>query len=123
MSEFGTTARIVLTTAASGDEARTLARTLVEERLAACATIIPTVESIYRWEGKVETAVETLLLIKTAVGQVDALEVAATGVAQLPNPRNPGAAGRVGERRLPGMDQGQPAESLKREQKFSFQHS
>jgi periplasmic divalent cation tolerance protein len=74
MSEFGTTARIVLTTAASGDEARTLARTLVEERLAACATIIPTVESIYRWEGKVETARETLLLIKTAVGQVDALE-------------------------------------------------
>src|SRR5579871_3923713 len=74
MAEFGTTARIILTTAASGDEARMLARTLVEERLAACATIIPTVESIYRWEGKVETARETLLLIKTAVGKLDALQ-------------------------------------------------
>ena len=73
MPDLGTDARIVLTTAASGDEARTLGRTLVEDRLAACVTVIPTVESIYRWEGKVETAPETLLLIKTAAGQVEAL--------------------------------------------------
>ena len=74
MSEPGTDARLVLTTAASGEEARTLGRTLVEERLAACATLIPTVESIYRWEGKVETARETLLLLKTALPQIPALQ-------------------------------------------------
>jgi periplasmic divalent cation tolerance protein len=73
MSDPGANARIVLTTAASGDEARSLGRTLVEEHLAACATLIPTVESIYRWEGKVETARETLLLLKTALPQIAAL--------------------------------------------------
>jgi periplasmic divalent cation tolerance protein len=68
-------ARIVLTTAATHDEAARLAGTLVEERLAACATLIPTVESIYRWEGQIESSTETLLLIKTAPEQLPALEV------------------------------------------------
>jgi periplasmic divalent cation tolerance protein len=45
----------------------------VEERLAACATIVPAVESIYRWEGKIESAGETLLLLKTAAERLDAL--------------------------------------------------
>jgi periplasmic divalent cation tolerance protein len=67
-------ARIVLTTAASVDEARSLARTLVEEQLAACATLIPSVESIYHWEGKVESAGETLLLLKTSAAHLPALE-------------------------------------------------
>lgn len=67
-------ARIVLTTVASPEEARRLARTLVEERLAACVTLIPGVESIYRWEGQVETSAETLLLLKTGAGQLEALE-------------------------------------------------
>ncbi len=67
-------ARIVLTTAANPEEARRLARTLVEERLAACATLIPGVESIYRWKGQVESAAETMVLIKTEVGQLEALE-------------------------------------------------
>jgi len=74
MSDFATDARIVLTTSSSGDEARTLGRTLVDEHLAACATLIPTVESIYRWQDKVETARETLLLIKTTASQVPALK-------------------------------------------------
>jgi periplasmic divalent cation tolerance protein len=74
MAESGTDARIVLTTAGSGDEARKIGRILVEERLAACTTIIPTVESIYRWEDKLETARETLLLIKTTAAQLPALE-------------------------------------------------
>ena len=60
-----TNARIVLTTAGSEEEAGKIARTLVERRLAACVNILPKVESIYRWEGKVENAVEWLLLIKT----------------------------------------------------------
>lgn len=60
-----TNARIVLTTAGSVDEARKLARALVENRLAACVNIVPQVESVYRWQGKVESAGEWLLVIKT----------------------------------------------------------
>jgi periplasmic divalent cation tolerance protein len=73
MADFPPAARIVLTTTATPDDARRLGRTLVEERLAACATMIPAVESIYRWEGAVESATETLLLLKTGVDQVAAL--------------------------------------------------
>jgi periplasmic divalent cation tolerance protein len=57
--------RIVLTTAGSHDEARKIARALVERKLAACVNIIPSIDSIYRWQGKVEEAREFLLLIKT----------------------------------------------------------
>ena|SRR6202035_2473716 len=60
-----TNARIVLTTAGSQEEARKIANALVERRLAACVNIVPHVESIYRWQGKIETAEEWLLLIKT----------------------------------------------------------
>ncbi|HZE80505.1 MAG TPA: divalent-cation tolerance protein CutA [Candidatus Polarisedimenticolia bacterium] len=60
-----TNARIVLTTAGSQEEARKIAHALVERRLAACVNIVPQVESIYRWQGKVETTEESLLLIKT----------------------------------------------------------
>lgn len=66
-------ARIVLTTAANAEEARTLGRALVEEKLAACATVMPQVESIYHWQGGVETAAEALVLLKTAVQKVEAL--------------------------------------------------
>ena len=69
-----TRARIVLTTAANPDEAGRLAGVLVEERLAACATLIPNVRSIYRWQGKVGDSTETMLLIKTGVEQLAALE-------------------------------------------------
>lgn len=57
--------RIVLSTAGSEDEARKIAQHLVERKLAACVNIIPQVESIYHWQGKVESAQEWLLLIKT----------------------------------------------------------
>ena len=67
-------ARVVLTTAANPEEAGRIARILVEERLAACATLVPSVQSIYRWEGKMEEARETLLLIKTGSEQLAALE-------------------------------------------------
>ena len=67
-------ARIVLTTVANRDEAARLGRTLVEERLVACATLIPAVESIYRWQGKIESSSEALLLLKTAPAQLAALE-------------------------------------------------
>jgi periplasmic divalent cation tolerance protein len=67
-------ARIVLTTAANPDEAARLARALVEERLAACVTLIPAVQSIYRWQGRIESSAETLLLLKTGSDQLTALE-------------------------------------------------
>jgi periplasmic divalent cation tolerance protein len=56
---------LVLTTAGNEGEAQKIAQELVEGRLAACVNIIPRVQSIYRWEGKVETAEEFLLVIKT----------------------------------------------------------
>ena len=59
-----TNARIVLTTAGSQEEARKIAHALVERRLAACVNIVPHVESVYRWQGKVESANEWLLVIK-----------------------------------------------------------
>ncbi len=74
MLETTSSARVVLTTAASRDEALRLGRTLVEERLAACATLVPAAESIYRWQGKIETSAETLLLLKTASDRLSALE-------------------------------------------------
>ena len=51
-----------------------MARALVEERLVACATVIPAVQSIYHWEGQIETSTETLLLLKTGPEQLAALE-------------------------------------------------
>jgi periplasmic divalent cation tolerance protein len=56
---------IVLTTAGSQVEARKIAHALVERRLAACVNIVPRIESVYRWQDKVESAEEWLLLIKT----------------------------------------------------------
>src|SRR5256885_11136889 len=63
--------RIVLSTAGSEEEARKIARELIERRLAACVNIVPQVESIYRWKGKVESAREWLLVIKTTAGQFE----------------------------------------------------
>src|SRR5579863_7533134 len=74
MQEPVASARIVLTTAPGHEEAASLARVLVDERLAACATLIPAVQSIYRWQGEVESSTETLLLIKTEAEKLPALE-------------------------------------------------
>lgn len=57
--------RIVLTTAGSEEEARKIARHLVEQQIAACVNIVPQVTSIYRWKGDVEEAQECLLIVKT----------------------------------------------------------
>jgi periplasmic divalent cation tolerance protein len=74
MPEADPQVRIVLTTVANAEEAARLGRTLVEERLAACATLVPAVQSIYRWEGQVECSTETLLLLKTGTEQLPALK-------------------------------------------------
>lgn len=67
---------IVLTTLPGEEAAEKLAAQLIENRLAACVHILPTGKSVYRWNAKVEIAVETTLLIKTAAGRYDALEKA-----------------------------------------------
>jgi periplasmic divalent cation tolerance protein len=56
---------LVYVTVPSLDEARTIALAVVEERLAACANLVPRIESIYWWEDTVEEAREVLLLLKT----------------------------------------------------------
>lgn len=56
---------IIFSNAGSEKEAHRIARSLVEERLAACVNIIPLVQSYYRWQGQVESAQEWTLLIKT----------------------------------------------------------
>jgi periplasmic divalent cation tolerance protein len=56
--------KVVLCTAPV-EAAERLASTLVEERLAACVNVLPGVLSIYRWQGKVERADESLLVAKT----------------------------------------------------------
>jgi periplasmic divalent cation tolerance protein len=58
---------VVLVTCGSRKEGRTIARALVEARLAACVNVQQApVESIYRWKGSVDTAKEFLLIIKTS---------------------------------------------------------
>lgn len=62
------------------ETAERIASALVGERLAACVNVLPGVSSLYRWQGKVERAEETMLMIKTVSGRLDALSAR---VAQL----------------------------------------
>jgi periplasmic divalent cation tolerance protein len=56
---------VVLSACDSEESAAALARTLVEQRLAACVNIVPGARSIYRWQGKIEDTTEWLLIIKS----------------------------------------------------------
>ncbi len=60
-----TDTRIVLTTAGSEQEARRIANALVDQKLAACVSIIPKLESIFIWDGKTQESQELMLIIKT----------------------------------------------------------
>lgn len=68
--------RVVLTTAGSEEEARKIARAVVERRLAACVTMVPQVASVYHWKGRIEEAREWLLIIKTTAAVFDHLREA-----------------------------------------------
>jgi periplasmic divalent cation tolerance protein len=57
--------RLILTTASSREEAKTIASELVSRRLAACVNILGPVSSVYHWQGEVEHSEEFLLLIKS----------------------------------------------------------
>ena len=65
---------VVFMTAASGEEATRLADLLVGAHLAACVQILPEMESVYRWEGKIERQSETLLIAKTTTAKFAELE-------------------------------------------------
>jgi len=65
---------VVLVTAGSADEAGTIARALVDARLAACANVVGPIRSIYRWQGAVEEAAEHLLVIKGRAADLAAIE-------------------------------------------------
>ena len=67
---------LVLTNCPDEESANAIALALVEERLAACVNILPRVQSIYRWEGAVESATEIPLLIKATAANYSALETA-----------------------------------------------
>jgi periplasmic divalent cation tolerance protein len=56
---------IVLITAGSEEEAHKIAKLLVKQKKAACVNIVPTVDSVFRWKGRVDSARESLLLVKT----------------------------------------------------------
>lgn len=64
---------VVLSTCGSEEEAAKLARSLVEQRVAACVNVVPRVRSYYRWKGEIESADEYLLVIKSSRGCMAAL--------------------------------------------------
>ena len=65
---------VVFITAPTQDEARLLAEKLVETQLAACVQILPEMESVYRWQGKIERRPEHLLIAKTTSERFEELE-------------------------------------------------
>jgi periplasmic divalent cation tolerance protein len=61
---------VVFSTAPSADEAERIARALLESRLVACASLVPGVTSLYRWQGAVQRDAEVLMVMKTRRGRV-----------------------------------------------------
>ena len=76
----------MLSTCGSLDEARKIAQALVESRLCACTNILPGMESVYRWQGKVERAQECLLLIKTRASLAAQVQEAISGLHSYDTP-------------------------------------
>ena len=68
--------RLVITNCPDEETANRIALAVVEAKLAACVNILPRVQSIYRWQGVVESAAEVPLLIKTTAAAYPALEAA-----------------------------------------------
>lgn len=61
----------IYVTAANGEEAHSIAKALVGERLIACANVLPAVQSVYWWDGAVQTDTEVVLIMKSQAGLVD----------------------------------------------------
>ncbi|MFV1987978.1 MAG: divalent-cation tolerance protein CutA [Gemmatimonadota bacterium] len=75
-----TDVRVALVTGPDAATMRDIVRTLVRERLIACANVLDGVTSSYRWEGEVEEASECLVVLKTTVDRVPALEARLAGL-------------------------------------------
>lgn len=67
---------VILVSAPEIEVARQIGSSLVQDKLAACVSILPQMHSIYSWQGKIEQATECLLLIKTTVARYEELEAA-----------------------------------------------
>lgn len=65
---------IIFMTASSPEEARKITDKLLNEKMIACANVIPKVESRYWWEGKIETSNEALVIMKTVEGNFKKIE-------------------------------------------------
>lgn len=65
--------RIILTTVDSPENAHNMASILVQERMAACVSIFPRIDSVYRWNDQIQQAQEAQLIIKTAADMTEAL--------------------------------------------------
>lgn len=64
---------LAITTVGSTEEAERLVRALLAEHLIACGTLLPAARSFYRWEGEITEEAEVVVLLKTAVAQLDAV--------------------------------------------------
>ena len=67
---------VILSSCANAEEGAKLARLLLEERLAACVSVVPGMRSFYRWKGAIDSAEECLLVIKSSRDSFAALRVA-----------------------------------------------
>ena len=65
--------KMVYITAANEDEALRVGRELVDQKLAACANILPRMKSVYRWKGEIREDDEAVLIVKTAADRVAAV--------------------------------------------------
>jgi periplasmic divalent cation tolerance protein len=63
---------LIYATAPSMDVAQAMARALLDQRLIACANIMPDMTSMYRWQGQIETAAEVSILFKTTAERAEA---------------------------------------------------
>lgn len=68
-----TTGKLIYITAPNKDEAKQIAKTLLEERLIACANIIDAVNSLYRWQGQIQDESEAILICKTQETKIQKL--------------------------------------------------
>ena len=66
---------VAFSTAGSPEEARRIASALVAEELAACVNVVDDIDSIYRWQGAIESALESLMVIKTRANLLPAIEL------------------------------------------------
>ena len=77
---------VILVTTANQEEAIKIARAMVSAKLAACANIIPSIQSVYRWKGKIVKEQEVLIILKSTKPRYHALEKAIKAMHSYKNP-------------------------------------